>query len=666
MSRPIVLSNGSLHIGLSRHGQVRDFFYPYVGLENHVTANGMQHRIGVWAEGAFSWIDDGSWQVKQEYEESALIGLTIAHSERLGITLELSDCVDSEYDAFLRSIAVVNHRDQKRNIRLFLHQVFLISNSIGGDTAQYLPGEAALIHYKGHRAFVIGAEDHTGQTFDQYAVGVFGIEGKDGTFRDAEDGELSGNAVEHGRVDSVVRCNSIIEAHGSARIQYWVAAGKTHKMSIALHREILRDGIYHRQSVTEQSWRFWLDKSSKLRSQLPEAYQQPFAKSLLITKSHIDSRGGVVASTDTAMLNYSRDAYAYCWPRDGAYALWPLLRLGYRDELQRFFEFCRRGLGPDGFLSHKYQADGAIGSSWHPYIYAGKPEPPIQEDETALVLFLCGQYYDHTGDEFFLKHYYPILVNPMAQFLASYIDHDTKLPHPSYDLWEEKFLTSTYTVAVVYGALKCAVELAEKVGDEKSAIAWQTIAENMQAAAQERLFNKSKNFFYKGLRLEKGTVTYDETIDISSFYGAFMFGLFPLHGDEVNQSYHTLCQRFNVSEDQNLVTPLPRYEYDRYNAVDPQTGNPWFITTLWLAQYYLETGQTERATTIINWVRDNMMPTGVLSEQINPHNGSFMSVAPLTWSQAEFMNAVLDLIAADGHASDPDTAEAETDYDEIY
>jgi GH15 family glucan-1,4-alpha-glucosidase len=47
-------------------------------------------------------------------------------------------------------------------------------------------------------------------------------------------------------------------------------------------------------------------------------------KRMIILKSQIDKRGAIIASTDTSMLHYSRDAYSYCWPRDGAYALWPL------------------------------------------------------------------------------------------------------------------------------------------------------------------------------------------------------------------------------------------------------------------------------------------------------------------------------------------------------
>jgi GH15 family glucan-1,4-alpha-glucosidase len=55
-------------------------------------------------------------------------------------------------------------------------------------------------------------------------------------------------------------------------------------------------------------------------------------------------------------------------------------------------------------------------------------------------------------------------------------------------------------------------------------------------------------------------------------------------------------------------------------------------------------GNTEATQHILDWIRSLMMPTGVLSEQINPYNESFVSVAPLTWSHAEYLSTMLDTI----------------------
>lgn len=654
MTRPILLSNGTMHVGINLYGMVHDFYYPYVGYENHARANHMRHRIGVWVEGKFSWLDDGQWKFIINYEDSSLIGNTQARNEALGVTLELQDAVDCDFNAFIRNIHIINEFNRQREVRLFLCQVFRISNSLDGESAQYLPTEPAILHYKGHRAFVIAAENLEHQPFDQFSIGVYAIEGHEGTFRDAEDGQLAGNAVEHGSVDSAIGFKLDLEAHGSTRVAYWIAAGRDQREAINVHQKIRARGVYSRMRATQQHWNHWLQPADHFTSKLEPELREPFRRSLLIIKSHIDKHGAVIASTDTTMSNYSRDAYAYCWPRDAAYALWPLLRLGYVQELKNFFAFCRDSLQPEGFLMHKYQADGALGSSWHAYLFAGRHTPPIQEDETAIVLFLFGQYYQITNDHETLHKFYASLIHPAAAFLTSHIDETTKLPHASYDIWEQTFLTTTYTTAVTYAALLASAKLAEAMGHDKDAVHWQAIADDMREAAT-KLYNPDKKFFYKGfIKQHHGTpqeeTMYDDTIDVSSFYGAFMFGLFDLKSDEIRASYDTLKTTFKINDDG--VTPLPRYEHDLYDTVDPAgMGNPWLITTMWLAQYYMEVDRLPAAKAIIQWARSIMLPSGVLPEQLNPFTQKFISVAPLIWSQAEFLNSILDL------TSDPHQAE---------
>ena len=75
MARPVVLSNGELHVGLNRFGLVHDFYFPYVGLENHCAGKDLRHRVGVWVDGQLSWLDDETWETRSWTAEGALIGL---------------------------------------------------------------------------------------------------------------------------------------------------------------------------------------------------------------------------------------------------------------------------------------------------------------------------------------------------------------------------------------------------------------------------------------------------------------------------------------------------------------------------------------------------------------------------------------------------------------
>ena len=642
MARPIVLSNGELHVGINKFGLVHDFYFPYVGLEDHAAGNSLRHRVGVWTDGLISWLDDGAWTFKFRYPLRALIGHIIAKNEQLGILIEFDDVVDAHMSAFMRNIHVVNLRDTPREIRLFMHQAFVIGDARSNtDTAQYLPDSDSILHYRGRRAFIISGEAE-GKPFDQHTVGLFGIEGYEGSYRDADDGNLSMSNVEHGRVDSVIRFTLDIPAYSSKRAHYWIAAGTSTREALYIHKQVREDGVLKRLHSTAEWWRDWLKPALVVAEKIDPEQQENFIRSAMIIKSQIDKRGAVIASTDTTMLHYSRDAYAYCWPRDGAYVIWPLIRMGYEDEAHRFFEFCRRGLHPGGFLMHKYLADGALGSSWHPYVHDGVQAPPIQEDETALVLFVFSQFYNMHPGARLLREFYEPMVLPMADFLASYIDEMTGLPKPSYDLWEEKFLTTTYTTSVVYAALLAAADLAEVAEDEDNAVKWRSAADDILSAAHKHLYNHSRQAFYKGLIVKNGQIEYNDTFDLSSVFGSFMFGLFPVGSEELTATIATLNRTFGMD---NGTIGLPRYENDDYRRVNPGvTGNWWIISSLWLAQYHIEVGETDAAHRILNWVQDHASSTGMLAEQLSPVDEVPISVEPLTWSHAEYIATLLDTI----------------------
>lgn len=642
MARPVVLSNGKLHVGINTYGLVHDFYFPYVGVENHSSGPNMRHRVGIWAEGAISWLGDSDWVMSFAYHDEALIGRTQAKNERIGILLEFDDAVDTSVNAFMRNIHVVNLRDDARDIRLFMHQAFAIGDGRSNtDTAQYLPDSDAILHYRGRRAFIISGK-LDGKPFDQYSVGLFGIEGREGTYRDADDGELSMSNVEHGRVDSTLRFRMELAPHSSARVQYWIAAGTSLRDALYVHKHMAETDIPEHLQQVDAFWKEWLKPAKHAGEKIDPEFRDSFLKSVLILKSQIDERGAIMASTDTTMLNYSRDAYAYCWPRDGAYIVWPLIRMGYKEEPLRFFEFAKRGLHPNGYLMHKYRADGAIGSSWHPYVHDGEVAAPIQEDETATTLFVFAQFYQQHNDKKLLDDFYEPMIRPMADFMTDYIDETTGLPRASYDLWEEVYLTTTYTTAVTYAALLAAADLAEVMQDAEAAVKWRAAAGDIAAAAKKYLFNHGRKAFYKGLRVRDGKIEYNETIDSSSLYGVFMYGLFPLKSDEVVSAVATHEATFGVTAE---LPGTPRYENDNYYRRDFNThGNWWIITTLWLAQYYGMVGRPERAREILEWVKNHSGTTGIFSEQLDPRDGSFVSVAPLTWSHAEYLSTLLDTI----------------------
>jgi len=637
MGRPVVLSNGQLFVGLDEHGLVHDFYYPYVGLENLTNARSSQHKIGVWADSQFKWTDDGSWEVQVQYEEDAMVSQIKLRSDELAITLELHDYIDIETNSLVRHITLTNERPESRDIRLFMHQVFQISRAGRADTALYVPDSHYVLDYKGRYSLLVGGKFADGQAFDQFAVGNYGIEGKAGTFLDAEDGELSGNAVEHGGVDSVIRFRIQLGGHESAELDYWIIAANNQTDAERTHNHFNDIDMANRLRYVRQHWRAWLGGGSV---EIPAFHRQDLEHSLLIIKAHCDERGGVLASGDSSIFNYGRDYYCYCWPRDAAYALWPLVRLGHFEEAKHFFEFARDTMHPDGYLMHKYQPDRAIGSTWHPLIHGRHKELAIQEDETAGVIYIIGEYYEASQDRTTIENMYRTFVAPGAGFMTRYVDEQTGLPHASYDLWEEKFLTTTYTVCIVIAALETAAKLADVVDQPDDAVRWRHAADGFRANL-DKLYHRD-GYFVKGFLLqEDGELRYDDTLDISSLYGPYMYAKLPLDDPRLTSTAEQVAERLLGTSPSGGVL---RYEHDNYFLTKHQyKGNPWVVTTLWLAQYYSGSNQTDKARELLEWAVARELPSGALSEQFDPENAAPLGVTPLVWSHAELVNTILDL-----------------------
>ncbi|MCW1908641.1 MAG: glycoside hydrolase family 15 protein [Candidatus Saccharibacteria bacterium] len=640
MGRPVMLGNGSLTVGINEYGLVHDFYYPYVGLDNLTTSRGTQHKIGVWVNGHFSWVDDGSWNSKINFEADAMVSeIRLSHAE-LGVELYLKDFVDSQYNAFCRHLTVTNLFNDRREIRVFFHQAFQISRAGRADTGLFVPEANYILDYKGRCSLLIYGQDQQGKPFDQFAIGVYGIEGKEGTYRDAEDGELSGSPVEHGGIDSVIRFVSQLEAHASTTFDYWVVAADSQYSAESIHEIMLSDGLSKRLELTRKEWHDWLGVADKGLKSIDHQFLPIVKKSLMLIKVHTDKRGGIIASCDSSIYNYGRDYYSYVWPRDGAYAMWPLIRLGYMDEPRAFFEFCRDILTKDGYLMHKYQPDRAIGSTWHPLLHGKRKELAIQEDETAIVVFMLGEYYRCSKDIDFVRNLYNTLIQPAANFMAQFIDAETGLPHASYDLWEEKFLTNTYTVAVVYQALLTAAKFAEMFEYPDDSVKWRKAAEEL-LRHQDLLFDTDRQLYRKGILLgDNGQLTYDNTLDISSMYGIAMFNYF----EDDSPLTNTLEKVESILLNQSPAGGSPRYEHDHYFESEPQyMGNPWFVTSLWIAQYYIRIGRADDGKRLVDWSLAHSLPSGVLSEQVHPTGGHAVSVTPLVWSHAELINTILDL-----------------------
>ncbi len=640
--RLIILANGSAFVGLDDRGQVCDFYFPYVGLENQMAENA-KNRVGVWVEsdggGEISWFDDPSWQIITRFSPRTLAGSTSAVNENLALEIHFEDVLYNEKNIFIRKATIKNHAKKARTIRLFLNHQFQMYGSQKKDTVYFDPQDNTLVHYKGRRVAVIsGAME--GNPFDEYSVGLCGIEGKVGTWLDAEDGVLSKNPVEHGSVDSTIGFEKIVDAQSQVIVYVWVAFAKSLGVAKKLHKLVLEKSPEHILETTSDYWNAWIKK----RDQDEKASQDIldlFETSLFIMRSHVDKNGAIIASGDSQMLQYGRDNYSYVWPRDAAFIAMALDRAGYPESTKHFFAYCNKVVSPEGFFFHKYCPDGSLGSSWHPWIRGGRQQLPIQEDETALVLIALWNHYQVVKDLEFIESIYNSLIKNTASFMMGFRG-ERHLPFASYDLWEMKYGVHTFTAAAVCKALEVASKFSKLLGKEKDYGLYRQAANEVKEACKKWLVNEEVGFFYKSLDFIDGEVVHDETIDSSSFYGMFNFGIYDIEDPMLDRAYETMIRKLSAPG----IGGIARFEGDVYFRDKETPGNPWAITTLWVAQYLIKKAKNKQdlkpVKDWLKWVSARATSSGTLSEQFDPITEAQLSASPLAWSHAEFVITFLD------------------------
>lgn len=636
MPRQLVFGNGTLLLSVDAEYNIRDLFYPTLGVPNHL--NGHRIRTGVWVNGVFSWLSDTSWTRELRYLDGTLVGSSILENQHHGVRLHIEEHVAPELPVYTRRINVQNLTNSPLHVRFFFSQDLRIAESDVGDTVLFHPLLDGIIHYKANRWFLFGGSSRLGM-MDQYSIGIKGVGGMEGTWKDAEDGELAMTAIEQGSVDSTFRVSMEIAPAGEEHCRYWMVCGESLDDITNTYKVVLEDGQDQLLATSQDYWQNWCGDAGCDEALIAKHLFELARRSLLLIRTHMDHDGAVLAASDTDIMISNRSHYGYVWPRDGALIAAVTAEAGHRDLALKFFDYCTRILPKDRpAFYQKYNADGTLGASWHPWIVDGKPDAPIQEDETALVVWSACALMKSESEEI-RRTMFDSLIAPASDFLVQFRDPATQLPLPSYDLWEERRGIHTFTVATVVAALDGAADIAAELQDNRAEV-YRLAAAELAAAMIDHLYDDERDCFHRGLT---SSGVQDPTPDASLLLIP-LIGALPFEDPRVRTTVKAVEKELWV---QSKVGGIARYPGDWYwRQSETYTGNPWIITTMWLAQYYIGCAKTlpdlARPLELLEWAALHAKKSGVLAEQLNAESGAPLSVSPLIWSHAEYLKTVQD------------------------
>ncbi len=679
MPRDLPLSNGRFLVNFDSAHNLRDIYFPHVGTENHAYSS--RSSLGVWVDGCFRWLEDEGWRRSRRYAENQLTATVTAENPEIGLELEFTDSIDFYLNGFIRRLAIRNMADSTREVRVFSHHDIAMGGNAVGDTAYYDPSEKAVIAYKNVHYMLVGGGTEESPGIDSWTMKHKDRNGSanHGSRQDAEDGALDGRPIAFGSVDFVVGLHpASIPPHGEIVTYMWITVGSTPEEVINLQHQIRNRGPDYYLHRTAAYWRGWVNKERDRTARLiglPGQIGELYKRSLLIVRAHADSEGALIAApgSDMSMPFHNRDPdwqpspddpfhghedYAYCWPRDGALVAIAMDKAGYGRLSGAFLRFCTKVMTHDGqrlwtYMQQKFTPTGALGSNVIPWVDAhGRTRLPIQEDETALTLIAFCHHYQLTGEWEFMARFYAPLVTGMANFMSEFRDPETGLPLPSQDLWEERDGIHAFTVATVWRALMDAAELTELLDEPHHTEEYRGAAEEIKRGVEKYMYDRDEGRFVRTVELtDDGRATVDKTVD-ASLYSLAYFGMFQPDDPRIVGTVEAIRSRLSIHGAQG---GLARFEGDRYQltpsgAKSGIPGNPWFLCSLWDAQYEIMLAKSvaDLASPLatLEWVADHALPSGVLAEQMDSATGDPVGAGPLTWSHGTFVLAVCEYLDA--------------------
>lgn len=365
-----------------------------------------------------------------------------------------------------------------------------------------------------------------------------------------------------------------------------------------------------------------------------------------------EKTGGIAAALEVDENREKSGAYAYCWTRDAIFITKAFYLLNMEKEAELFYNnFCQSTQSKNGMWEQRFYTDTTLAPCWG-----------YQIDETASVIYGIFKHYEQTKNKEFLNKNLK-MCEIATKFLFSYVENILNIPEQdlvkkalidkygekfqiykqlSYDLWEMNEGVHLYSIASIISALECMKKIYNILDFSKESL---RLKKEKISKAIEKIdkYNELLKSYINDNLINKNTVTLkrnlvDESTDISVMGTVYPFEIF----DAKDKVVKNTVSKINMTL-RTYTSGYLRFQGDNYMG----GNNPWVITTLWMALYYIKAGQIEEALKCFYYVVNTSCDYGFLSEQVNNEDTNFKWVIGLGWSHAMFiivMNELKDYI----------------------
>ena len=383
---------------------------------------------------------------------------------------------------------------------------------------------------------------------------------------------------------------------------------------------------------TIQYWRKYVKQHQTLtlkdHTEYDKKIKNIYNRTILLYPLLINEQtGGISAGIEIDENKTQCGRYSYCWTRDAAFVTKAMDILGMEKETEKFYKvFCKNTQSKSGMWEQRFFTDGRLAPCWG-----------YQIDETASVIYGVYEHYQKTKDIKFLKDNLKML-EKANKFLQQYVEdilQEKGKMHVSYDLWEMHEGIHLYSIASIFAAFDAMLRTYEIIEESMAKETTTTRLKQENLVKEKQILKgnlvKIKEYaisqFYDENRKCFRRNNKDEKMDISILGTVIPFGLVLPKEKKI----------VNTVEKMNLTLRTYTGGYKRFEDDHYRNGNPWPIATLWMALYYIEIKEYEKAKECLDFVVTSSTKHGFLAEQVDNDTMQANWVIGLGWSHAMFI-----------------------------